>query len=73
MCCPVAHASSSGGLAFDARAVTISGPALSLPAPPPPPSGDALWFSPHGKVCTAISPLCLASVLSPAIPSMRRK
>ena len=74
MCRPAAHATSSGGLAFEVRAVTFSGPTLTLLAPPPPPlTSDAPCASPHEKPSTRISPLCFASELPPAIPSMRRK
>ena len=63
---------SSGGLAFDVRAVKFSGPGLTLPAPPPPPTSARPALAPR-EALHAISPLCLASGLSTAIPSMRRK
>ena len=47
----------------------------TLPAPPPPPpcAGCARWVSPQDQESTSIQSLCLASVLSPAMPVICRK
>src|SRR6516225_2431716 len=46
---------------------------FTRPAPPPPPAGGPASFdSPQLQASTSISPLCLASKDSPAIPASLR-
>ena len=74
MCSPVAHASMSLGDAAVSSDEYWKSLGTTFPAPPPPPEpGDCVFCSPQTKFWTSISFLCLASVLSPGMPSIFRK
>jgi hypothetical protein len=74
MCCPLAHARNSAGLALLSRMAKENAWNATLPAPPPPPAWSVpLFVSPQLQDSTSIQSLCLLSMLSPGMPEICRK
>jgi hypothetical protein len=74
MCCPVAQAFISDGLARFRCITKWKSCIWTLPAPPPPPGlPDVTIVSPQLQDSMSISSLCFASTLSPLMPSNFRK
>src|SRR5205085_789572 len=73
MCWPDAEARNSWGDALLTGVVKEKSWNEAFPAPPPLPwAADPELDSPQLKLSTSISPLCLASALSPSTPSISR-
>src|SRR5262245_58635018 len=74
MCCPVAQALRSAGVALSMPWTINRSWKVALPAPPPPPvEVDPEFVTPHENESTSISSLCLESTDSPLMSPILAK